>query len=110
MYGVDPLVLEYYLGEDIEVETLYFDYVSEKFTNTVKANTLTLFEGSIHFYNHETGDFDKMDPECLVYDKEMLKPYLSEKNTIIIRYIYDNTTEYSWDILLPMLNVTGREF
>lgn len=110
LYGVDPLVLEYYLGEDIEVETLYFDYVSEKFTNTVKANTLTLFEGSIHFYNHETGDFDKMDPECLVYDKEMLKPYLSEKNTIIIRYIYDNTTEYSWDILLPMLNVTGREF
>ena len=37
LYGVDPLVLEYYLGEDIEVETLYFDYVSETFTDTMKA-------------------------------------------------------------------------
>ena len=46
----------------------------------------------------------------MVYDKEELKPYLSEENAIIIRYIYNDTAEYSWDILLPMLNVTGREF
>lgn len=110
LYGVDPLVLEYYLGEDIEVETLYFDYVSETFTDTMKPKTLTRFEGSIYFYNYATGEFDKMDPGRLVYDKEELKPYLSEENAIIIRYIYNNTAEYSWDILLPMLNVTGREF
>ena len=62
LYGVDPLVLEYYLGEDIEVETLYFDYVSETFTDTMKPKTLTRFEGSIYFYNYATGEFDKMDP------------------------------------------------
>lgn len=110
LYGIDPLVLEYSLGNDIQVDKLYFDYVSEAFTETVKTNSLTPFTGSIYFYNHGTGVFDKMNESQTVYTREELESYLSPGNTITVKYLYSNVAEYSWDILLPMLNIVGREY
>lgn len=110
LYGIDPLVLEYSLGNDLEIEKLFFDYVSDRFTQTVKANSLVSFTGSIYFYNHDRGGFDKMDETKTMYLREELQPYLSSGNTITIRYVYSNVSEYSWDILLPVLNMVGREY
>lgn len=110
LYGIDPLVLEYSLGNDVEIEKLFLDYVSESFTETVKTSSLTNFTGSLYFYNHDFGSFDKMDETQVMYTKELLKPYLSPGNTITIKYVYNNISQYSWDILLPMLNIVGREY
>ena len=40
---------------------------------------------------------------------EELEEYLSPGNTITVRYIYDTTGEYTWNIMLPVLTVTGRQ-
>ena len=39
---------------------------------------------------------------------EELEEYLSPGNTITVRYIYDATGEYTWNIMLPVVTVTGR--
>lgn len=110
LYGIDPLVLEYSLGNDVEVEKLLFSNVSDSFTDTVKNNSLTPFTGSIFFYNHNTGSYDKMDENQKVFTRSQLEPYLSPGNTITVKYLYSNVSEYSWDILLPMLDIVGREY
>lgn len=110
LYGIDPLTIEYSLGNDIEVEKLYIRYVSESFTETASAGSLTPFTGSIYFYNHNTGNYDKMNERQLMYTREQLDDYLSTGNTIMVKYLYSNVSEYSWDILLPMLDIVGREY
>ena len=110
LYGIDPLILEYSLGNDIEVEKLYFRYVSDSFLETAGNSSLTQFTGSIYFYNHNTGNYDKMNEKQLMYTREQLEDYLSPGNTIMVKYLYSNVSEYSWDILLPMLDIVGREY
>ena len=40
--------------------------------------------------------------------REELEEYLSPGNTITVKYVYDTTGEYTWNIMLPVLTVTGR--
>ena len=108
LYGVDPVTLEYSLGNDVRIEKLKFDYVSEEFVNQSGGSQMVLFSGNIYFYNHNTGTFDRKDSLKLEYESDELIPYLSPGNTIIVRYVYENMTEYNWDVLLPMLNIIGR--
>lgn len=110
LYGIDPLVLEYSLGNDVGVEKLFFRYVSDSFTDTVKTSSLRPFSGSIYFYNHNTGSFDKMNENQKTYSAKQLESYLSPGNTITVKYIYSNVSDYSWDVLLPMLDIVGREY
>lgn len=110
LYGIDPLTLEYSLGNDVEVEKLYFRYVSDSFIETASTSSLVPFTGSIYFYNHNKGSYDKMDEKQLMYTREQLEEYLSPGNTIMVKYLYSNVSEYSWDILLPMLDIVGREY
>ena len=69
---------------------------------------MSFFSGNIYFYNHSTGGFDKQDPAKRDFDSEDLAPYLSPGNTITVKYVYENNSEYNWDVLLPVLNVMGR--
>ena len=41
-----------------------------------------------------------------VYKRQ--EEYLSPGNTITVKYVYDTTGEYTWNIMLPVLTVTGR--
>ena len=108
IYGVDPVTLEYSLGNDVRIEKLLFNYVSEEFINQGDGNSMVSFTGNIYFYNHNSGNFDMKDPLKLEYEAHELAPYLSPGNGIIIRYVYKDMTEYNWDVLLPMLNIVGR--
>lgn len=110
LYGIDPVVLEYSLGNDVEVEKLMLHYISETFTDETRIASLKSFTGSIYFYNHNTGNFDSMDVRQTTYTSEQLGPYLSPGNTITVKYMYSNTSEYRWDILLPVLNIEGRVY
>ena len=42
------------------------------------------------------------------FTQEELEKYLSPGNTITVRYVYDTTGEYTWNIMLPVVTVTGR--
>ncbi|MCD8082958.1 MAG: hypothetical protein LUE86_05385 [Clostridiales bacterium] len=106
MRGTGPLTLEYQFGEDIEVEGITFETVSEVFLED--ENDMEVFEGNIYFYNYTTGNFDRMDPGSETMDVEELQPYLSPANTMTVRYVYDGVGSYG-QIQLPMPMVAGRE-
>lgn len=108
LYGLEPVVLEYSLGNNVRIERLIFDYVSEEFTIQHEGSNLENFSGHIYFYNHSTGMYDKKDSLKLEYESDELAPYLSPGNTITIKYVYENVTGYNWDVLLPMLSIVGR--
>ena len=109
MQGVDPLVLEYSLGTDIRVEKLILEYVSDSFRDAEEYPYLTIFEGTMLFYNYNTGEYDAMDTEKTEFDREELLPYLSPDNKLRVRYVQENSGNISWDVVLPLLSVTGRE-
>ena len=68
----------------------------------------TPFTGTTYFYNYNTGNYDAMPASRTEYDAESLEPYLSPGNTLTVRYIYDGSGDYTWNIMLPVLTVTGR--
>lgn len=107
MTGADPVTLEYYLGNDIDVESLTFEPVSGEFTGA-GSNYSEVFEGSIYFYNYGTGNYDLMELNGKTLDMGELLPYLSADNAMTVRYVYSKTGSYN-SIQLPMPMVAGRE-
>ena len=105
---MEPLTLEYQLGEDIDVESLTFESVNEEFLEADRNSFTDAFTGSIYFYNYGTGNFDLMELEGQTLDVEELRPYLSPGNTLTVRYVYDGIAGYN-DLQLPMPMVAGRE-
>ena len=108
IYGADPVSLEYFLGNDLEVETLSFESPSEEFLNPDSLYYTNMFNGNLYFYNHDTGNYDRMNQGKTTYKSWELDSYLSPGNTLIVRYVLNNTPENNWYGTLPMLVVEGR--
>ncbi len=108
MYGMTPLMLEYFLGNDTEVEKVEFHRLSDKVVESLRYNYTVPFSGNMYFYNYDTGNYDPMDMKVQEYDREALESYLSPGNTLTVKYVYTSTDDYSWNIMLPILTVTGR--
>lgn len=107
MYSVEPLVAEYQLGDDIDIEEMNFEFVSENLTLEPAFENLYEFEGTLSFYNYSTGQYD--EKEFKKYTKEELKNYLTPPNSIRIKYIYKGEDDVYTEALLPMIWVIGRE-
>jgi len=108
MSGLQPLTLEYQMGTDLTVESLTFEEVSGEFCNVEGEEVLELFTGGIYFYNHESGNFDRMELAGRTMNVEELRPYLSPGNVLTVRYVYEGTGSHN-AIQLPMPMVAGRE-
>lgn len=105
----EPLVLEYFLGNDLEIESLSFDWMSPQFVDNPKYPYLEKFEGSVYFYNYNTGKNDRLDLAKREYTREELLPYLSPSNSITVKYSGEAGDDTVWNMILPVLYVTGRE-
>lgn len=108
MYGTGPVILEYYLGNNIEVEKLDFYYPSSEIAKSLKYYYTVPFSGSMYFYNYNTGNYDADQTNRTEFTREELEPYLSPGNTLTVKYVYDAAGDYTWNIMLPVLGVTGR--
>lgn len=108
MNGNEPVTLEYYLGTDIDVESLMFEPISQEFLGADSGTYIEVFTGSIYFYNVRTGSYDpvKLDGDPL--ELAELHPYLSQDNALTVRYVYSGTGSYG-EVQLPMPMVAGRE-
>lgn len=107
MTGADPVTLEYFLGNDIDVESLTFEPVSGEFVGNGSSYN-EVFEGSIYFYNYHTGNYDLMELDGRTLEMNELRLYLSADNAMTVRYVSARTGGYN-DIQLPMPMVAGRE-
>ena len=98
----EPAVVEYSLGNDLEIQRLSFETVSPCFVNNPRYPYLSAFEGKMYFYNHDTGHNDLMENRES-FTAEELKPYLSPTNTLTVKYVDENQNEYGWERHLPMM-------
>ncbi len=105
-YTLSPLILEYNLGTDIEVEELIFEYTSKELMDVLPLDT---FDGELYLYNHNTETYDKKYTAKTVYSKAELEPYLSADNSLIVRYSSENKEDYGMYMPLPMLSVIGKQ-
>lgn len=108
MYGMAPVILEYYLGNETEVDSVDFHPLTADASDCLRYYYTVPFSGSMYFYNYDTGDYDLVKPDQVHFNREELEEYLSPGNTITVRYVYDTTGEYTWNIMLPVVTVTGR--
>lgn len=104
----EPAIIEYSLGNDLEIERLDFVKMSSAFINNPQYPYLSAFEGEIYFYNYDTGRNDLME-EKESYTAGELKSYLSPSNTLTVKYVSEGTNEYGWERQLPMIYTVGRE-
>lgn len=109
MYGPDPLILEYALGNDLDIDEVVFEPLSDVFLDNEKYYYLSVFSGNIYFYNYNTGNYDLIEEKERFKHRE-LEPYLSPENTLTVKYVQKNDGETNtWDYILPTIFVTGRE-
>lgn len=102
MGTMEPAVLEYQLGRDIEVERLVFEWADpETFDD--------LFSGSFAFYNIQTGVYDNQDMSIKGFNMAELGQYITDDNTITVRYTYNAAAPLD-RVALPTVSVAGYEF
>ncbi len=109
MYGSEPIAVEYFLGEGMNVEQISFLPVSDQFFNYSEYYYLKQFDGAAHLYNHTTREYDRIDLTKVHFSAEELRPYLSQENSVKVKYTGGENGTSGNTLLLPHLMVTGRE-
>jgi len=101
----EATVLEYFLGENINIEEVKFEQISDIFMNPRYNDKVKVFKGNIALYNYKTGNFDYISKDNFsILD---LLIYLSDTNTIRVRY--SNIESGDLETALPMVTVLGVE-
>lgn len=108
-YTIEPTVLEYYLGTDLNIEELNFEMIEKDFIKDDDNEVLEEFTGTMAFYNHITGNYDDIQADKTVFSYEELKDYLSKNNALTVRYTHSNSLGLQWNSILPMLTIIGSE-
>ena len=108
LYSTDPLVLNYNIGGDIDIDRINIEQVSSEVIGEQENKQFDYFSGNIELYNYTTGDYDILPAETRSLSGSQLVDYLTPGNNIIIRYT-SNVAGYNADgTVLPMLTVVGR--
>ena len=98
------VVIEYNLGNDVNVRELYFTGLSEEF----EGSELSAFTGKMSLYNYITGSYDEFD-EGTRFGEAEIAPYLSPANTLMVRFMPEENTVGNSGAFLPVPNIIGEE-
>ena len=109
MYGTEPIAIEYFLGDDLNVEQVSFFPVSEEFLQKPEYYYLKKFDGAAYFYNQMTHVYEQVDLSGIHFSVDELRPYLSQKNSLMVKYTSGEHGSAGNTLLIPHLMVTGRE-
>ena len=109
MYGTEPIAVEYFLGEGLNLEKISFLPVSDKFLEKQEYYYLKNFDGAAYFYNQTSRTYDRVDLSKVHFTMEELRPYLSQQNSVTVKYTAGENGTVGSTLLLPHLMVTGRE-
>ena len=109
MYGTEPIAIEYFLGDDLNVEQVSFFPVSDEFLQKPEYYYLKKFDGAAYFYNQMTHVYEQVDLSGIHFSVDELRPYLSQKNSLMVKYTSGEHGTAGNTLLLPHLMVTGRE-
>ena len=109
--GNAAVILEYFLGTDVNITGLEFNSLSEEFEGMRDRdqNALYAFDGDIALYNYYTSSYDNMESGKMSFDADELTAYLSPGNSITVRYIPKESTSSDAAVFLPIPAVTGEK-
>lgn len=105
IYGQEPIILEYSLGNKMDIEKVIFTLPNLEVDYTYHI----LFHGNVYFYNQNTLTFDKKRGIEGSYTKEELSDYISPNQAITVKYEASGDEDFRLDISLPVLSIVGRE-
>ena len=74
----EATVLEYFLGENINIAQVKFEQISDIFSDTRYSDSVKVFKGNIALYNFKTGNFDYISKNN--FSILELLTYLSDTN------------------------------
>ncbi|MDO4960290.1 MAG: hypothetical protein Q4E57_00315 [Eubacteriales bacterium] len=97
-------VIEYSLGTDLSIGSLYFTELNEDF----ESDKLKAFSGQISLYNYQSGNYELIRDKR-EFKRSEIRPYLSPANTIMVRYLPDDGSSSQISAFLPVPNITGTE-
>ncbi len=103
--GKEITVLTYHLGDNAEISGLRA--MTELQLPDTEDSDLTLFRGSVCFYNYESGGYDSISLDTPL-EEQQLAPYLNDGNALQVRYTPRNDSGGQRQYL-PMLLVRSRE-
>lgn len=108
--SMSPTVLAYHFGETNVVDAISIESLSEDALNNADSIRQVLpFRGSLSFLNQKTGGFDVIDVGDGQFDSTALSDYLSNQNTLTVRYApEDNRGSISTRLYLPVMTVTSH--
>ena len=98
------VVLEYSLGNDLNIRSVVFSELSGVFAG----EEMIPFAGSMSLYNYQTGRYDLMPAGQRSFTADAVRPYLSPDNTLTARYVPDESGA-AVPMFLPVPDVTGTE-
>lgn len=109
--GNAAVILEYFLGTDVNITGLEFNSLSEEFEGMRDRdqNALYAFDGDIALYNYYTSSYDNMESGKMSFDADELTAYLSPGNSITVRYIPKESTSSDAAVFLPIPAITGEK-
>lgn len=104
--GGRSAVLSYDLGEDADLVSVTFQSLSAPEDNSETVP----FRGSVSLLNQQSGGYDEVDlNKSRVLSAEDLKMYLTETNTLTVRYYPVDNASPVVKCYLPVLRVISRE-
>ena len=98
----DPIVLEYQLGNDLDITDILIERV-DPVQLRLEASDSAVHDGTMSFYNYDTGLWDPADTAETSYTAGELSAYISPSNTFIVRY----SSPSGDGAALPMISVIG---
>ena len=98
------VVLEYSLGNDLNIRSVVFSELSGVFAG----EEMVPFAGSMSLYNYQTGRYDLMPAGQRSFTADAVRPYLSPDNTLTARFVPDESGA-AVPMFLPVPDVTGTE-
>lgn len=109
--GNAAVILEYFLGTDVNITGLELNRLSEEFEGMRDrdGNSLYAFDGDIALYNYYTSSYDNMESGKMRFNADELTAYLSPGNSITVRYIPKESTSSDSAVFLPIPAITGEK-
>ncbi len=68
-----PVILEYYLGNETEVESVDFHPLTAEASDSLRYYYTVPFAGSMYFYNYDTGNYDPIKPDKEHFDQGRIR-------------------------------------
>ncbi|HIR06040.1 MAG TPA: hypothetical protein IAB28_08770 [Candidatus Copromonas faecavium] len=109
IYGDEPVTVEYFFGENLEIEKLDFLPVSDRFLDEPDYSYIRRFSGETSFYNQATEVWEPVNLQQCSFSAQELSDYLTPEGSLLVKYSGGEIGTSGISQVIPLVMATGRE-